>query len=182
MDNHKEFISWLAGFWEGEGFLVRPKESNGYRIGIVQAIREERTVEYAMRKIHEKFKGQLREFERKPPRRKAYIRWYLAKREDVIYFLKKIYPYCQMRKKDIEDALKYFETHPLLTRWSKTLRSIDVEMAKRLRREGKEYREIAKIMEVTHTRIFRKLNNKTEYPYSGHKKKGGENLANVHKI
>jgi transposase len=53
---------------------------------------------------------------------------------------------------------------------------------RKLRREGKEYREIAKMMGVTHTRIFRKLNNKIEYPYSGQKKKGGENLDNVHEI
>jgi len=177
MENFEErdFCSWLAGFWEGEGCLTRPEGKNGYRIGIVQAIRKDRTVEYGMKKIHEKFKGQLREFERKPPRRREYIRWYLAKREDVIYFLKAIYPYCQMRKGNIENALEYFENHPFLTRWTKTLPDIDMKIAKKLRQEGKEYREIAKIMGVTHTRIFRKLNNLTSYPYSGHKKGGDAN-------
>ena len=110
MIEDKIYNSWLAGFWEGEGCLVRFKGHTGYRVTIVQGITNGRNVILCMNKIQEKFGGRL--YRRNMKGKKDQMRWELHQREDLIWFLKKIYPYCQFRKKQIRDAFEYYETHP----------------------------------------------------------------------
>jgi len=108
----KLFNAWLAGFWEGEGYLSKFKGHTGYRVGICQAITDGRKVISCMKEIQEKFEGHL--YRIKIEGRKDQIRWYLDQREGIIYFIKKIYPYCRFRKKQIRDVFEYYENHPRL--------------------------------------------------------------------
>jgi len=112
MIEDKIYNSWLAGFWEGEGCLSRFKGHTGYRVTICQSITDGRKVISCMKKIQKKFGGRLYRVELEG--KKDQMKWYLHQREDLIYFLKKIYPYCQFRKKQIRDALEYYENHPRL--------------------------------------------------------------------
>jgi len=108
----KIFNSWLAGFWEGEGSLYKLTKQTGYGVNIHQAIDNEKTVRFCMDKIKEKFGGHLNKKAPRILKHKIQLRWQLYKREDIIYFLKTIYPYCKIRKKQIEDVLEYYEIHP----------------------------------------------------------------------
>ena len=111
----KYYNSWLAGFWEGEGCLSKLKRQTGYYISIVQAINGDRNVEFCIKKIQERFRGCInikKSTQCFSSLSKPQIVWRLNKRKDIIYFLETIYPYCQLRKKDIENALKHYETHP----------------------------------------------------------------------
>jgi len=113
--NDNNFNTWLAGFWEGEGCLSKLRRQTGYQVSINQAIDNNRTVESCMKKIQEKFNGHLYNFDiqqRYNPNYKLQMRWQLDKRKDIIYFLKTIYPYCQIRKKDIENVLRHYEINP----------------------------------------------------------------------
>jgi len=110
------FNIWVAGFWEGEGCLNKLKRQTGYQVSINQAIDNNRTVESCMKKIQEKFYGHLYnlDIQKYYPKfnTKLQIRWQLDKRKEIIYFLETIYPYCQFRKKEIENALEHYKTHP----------------------------------------------------------------------
>jgi len=106
------FNAWLAGFWEGEGSLYKFTKQAGYGVNIHQAIDNGKTVKFCMDKIKEKFGGHLIKVNSRTSKHKIQLKWQLYKREDVIYFLKTIYPYCQIRKKQIENVLKYYEIHP----------------------------------------------------------------------
>lgn len=108
----KIYNSWLAGFWEGEGCLSRFKGHTGYRVTICQSITDNRRVHFCMKKIQEKFGGRL--YRTNSEEYKDKYTWFLHQREDLIYFLKKIYPYCIFRKKQIKDVFEYYENHPRL--------------------------------------------------------------------
>ena len=102
------FNAWLAGFWEGEGCICK-KTGGNYIITICQALDNNRTVELCMEEIQSKFKGHL--YNRKMnEKHKPLMVWALGCARDNIFFLKSIYPYCQIRKYDIENALKHYET------------------------------------------------------------------------
>ena len=138
----ENYYSWLAGFWEGEGFLVHQRKGrHGYAVGITQAFSDGRTVKSCMEKIKVEFGGSL--YESSLLTQKDQIRWYLSKRKDIIYFLKTIYSYCQIRKKQIKDALKDIANYPLGE-------PIDIKILKKLRKEGKSYEVIAKILKIGH--------------------------------
>lgn len=112
---NEDFNIWVAGFWEGEGCLVKLKRQIGYQTSINQAINNNRNVKNCMEKIQKKFNGHLYNqdiFQRYNPNCKLQIKWQLYKRKDIIYFLKTIYPYCQLRKREVKNALKHYKTHP----------------------------------------------------------------------
>ena len=103
------FNAWVAGFWEGEGSIYKRKEGFGYLLTITQTIRDGRTTEICMEKIQKKFEGSIYTLKDKNENHNTVMRWQLTNLGDVFYFLKTIYPYCQVRGKDVEDALKCFE-------------------------------------------------------------------------
>ena len=110
----KAFNSWLAGFWEGEGSLTKYKNKNVYRITLTQSIKDDRDVELCFNKIKQRFGGHFYKTAPTNKNRQRYIllRYALDQRDDVINFIKTIYPYCQFRKKQIEDVLEFFKLHP----------------------------------------------------------------------
>ena len=110
----KIFNIWLAGFWEGEGSVSKFKNKNCYRITLAQTIKEDREVELCFKMIKEKFGGNYYKIKPTPKNKQSntLLRYHLDQRDDVINFIKTIYPYCQFRKNEIENAFKYFELHP----------------------------------------------------------------------
>jgi len=105
----KMFDAWIAGFWEGEGSIYKRKEGFGYLLTITQTIRDRRTTEICMEKIQKKFKGSIYTIKDKNKNHNTVMRWQLTNMGDVFYFLRTIYPYCHIRGKDVEDALRCFK-------------------------------------------------------------------------
>lgn len=171
----KIFNSWMAGFWEGEGSIFKKSEKRyrvykdgqkglqkrvrcrSYCISIGQSIDKNRTVNFLMEKIQKTFGGHLSYRDIKDYKSK--IEWRLTKREDVIRFINAICPYCQIRKRDLENCLEYFETHPSL-KWNKF---VDLEKVKDLRIQGKTYKQIGEIFNVCAKTIFVKYRNHYSY-------------------
>lgn len=151
------FNSWIAAFWEGEGSLCRIKGHIGYRVMICQSINPTRSVMPTMKKIQKIFDGHIST--RKIKNYKSRIEWVLTRRKDVIRFIETIYPYCYIRKKDLENCLRYFETHPSL-RWNKP---IDLEKVKDLRIQGRTYKQIGEIFDVCAKTVFVKYRNHYSY-------------------
>ena len=142
---NKYFNSWLAGFWEGEGSLSQQTHSRGYRAAICQVLRPDRNIELAFKKIRDIFGGSIR---KDCNRQCKTITWTLYGREKVIRFVKIILPYCQFRKGQLKEILKYFKDNP-------SLAFIDIDMDKvmKLRQEGKSYGKIGKELGV-HSRTI----------------------------
>ncbi|MCK4446860.1 MAG: hypothetical protein KAW56_07245 [Candidatus Marinimicrobia bacterium] len=107
----KIFNAWLAGFWEGEGSLTKFKSKNVYRITLTQCIKDGRGVELCFNKIKQRFGGNYYKIIPRKKNHSITLRYHLDQRDDVLNFIKTIYPYCQIRKKQIEDVLEYFKTH-----------------------------------------------------------------------
>lgn len=121
----QSFNGWIAGFWEGEGSIHRKKARYSYCVSIGQSLKDDRLIEQCFKRIKKNFKGNYYfYFERG----KTIIKWQLTKREDVINFIKAIYPYCHLRKKQLKDVLDDYKIHPI-----KSYKDIDIENAKRLR-------------------------------------------------
>ena len=131
------FNAWLAGFWEGEGSAIKCLRNTGYEITICQAIHEDRPVRLIMERIQKEFGGLILKINSEKYR--TVIRWRLTKREDNIRFINTIYPYCQIRKKQLEDILLHYKNNPRRG-------YNDFKIAKELRQEGKTYKEITKIL------------------------------------
>lgn len=108
----KIFNAWLAGFWEGEGSLTKYKNKNSYRITLTQCLKDGRDVELCFNKIKQKFGGNYYKITSRKKNHSTVLRYHLDQRDDVINFIKKIYPYCQIRKKQVKNVLEYFETYP----------------------------------------------------------------------
>ena len=150
MKSNKKIISWIAGFWEGEGCISKVKSTQGYVVTIAQALRENRTVREPMELLKKLFKGEL--YEHKPGKAhyKTQIQWILNKRQDVLYFLKCIYPYCFIRKQDVKIAIDYLKLHPLrISPWQETYKKI-----KNYRKKGYTNLKISKLLKITRNRIY----------------------------
>ena len=109
----KIFDSWIAGFWEGEGCVGKFKNQNGCYVEIRQALYSDRDVESCMEKIQKRFGGHLHTYNPKSKKHKPMIDWRLNRSCDVAEFIKIIYPYCQFRKKNLENALIVLEEQKL---------------------------------------------------------------------
>ena len=107
MNKNCLFYSWLAGFWEGEGCLIKGKR--GYRVQIVQSIQINKTTKQMMKEIQFTFKGKLYFIKSKDKRRKNQYRWALVRYKDMLRFLIKIYPYCYLRKQDVKVAIDFLK-------------------------------------------------------------------------
>lgn len=100
----KTFLAWLAGFWEGEGFVAQMK-SNNFRVVITQTLNDNKTTEQTMKLIQSYFKGKLYKYR---PRNKKYLsgmHWIVNNHTEVLYFLTKISPYCKIRKSTVLDII-----------------------------------------------------------------------------
>lgn len=143
------FSIWMAGFWEGEGSLYKRKNSTGYVIAISQSICPERNVEKTMEKIKNIYRGKIYKIKDNNKHHKRALIWKMGKREDVIYFLKTIFPYCQNRKQEVKNALIHYKNHS-------RNKYYNFKIAEKFRHEGKSYKEIQKILS---TNAWRLLNN-----------------------
>jgi len=145
----KLFNAWVAGFWEGEGSIFKKSErrydDRSYCISINQSIDSNRSVKFCMEKIQSTFGGHIRNQKFSNNNYKLQLHWRLSKREDIINFINAILPYCQIRRKDLENCLTYFRTHPRL---DKRDIKIDIKKINNMLDNGKTYVQIAKIIGV----------------------------------
>ena len=93
----REFWSWFAGFWEGEGSLTK----NG-RVSICQ--KDKTPLEF----IQSKLGGSLNLRQRKsnfPPHNPIWV-WYVSLRRDVIKVAESMFPYLKFRQKKVLEVLE----------------------------------------------------------------------------
>lgn len=101
----KVFLSWLAAFWEGEGCIAYFKNGN-FRVEITQTIEKNKTTENTMKLIQRHFKGRIRIYKSKIKHYLPAVKWTLNNHTDMLYFLNKICPYCQLRKQFVLDSIE----------------------------------------------------------------------------
>jgi len=155
----KHFDSWAAGFWEGEGSIIKDKNKNGFRISLCQSFHDKRNVENIMIMLKDTYGGTII----KQSFNNHYhdiLMWRILKGKDVINFIKRIFPYCQFRKKELQNVLNVYEQHPEhFTRF----KIIDIKKARELRKSGLTYRKIGKILNEYPSVIFKHLNYYEKY-------------------
>lgn len=137
--------SWVAGFFEGEGCISKRKD-RGYTVLIAQAFQINRTVKELMKSLKELFKGKFYIRKSTKINNKPQIQWIINKRQDVLYFLKCIYPYCQIRKQDIKIAINYLKNHP---------QNYDIDKINYYRTKGYTWLKISKLLKISERTIYR---------------------------
>ena len=135
--------NYIAGFFDGEGTFGKYNDNNGYKLSISQS--------------NEKVLKDIQVFTNIGhiyPLKKRKLYWknawvyYIAKEEDVYYFLNKISNKLIVKKESVALAL------PLLERRVKKRKKQKIEIAKRikrakfLRRRGLSYRQIGKKLDI----------------------------------
>ncbi|MCK4321972.1 hypothetical protein KAX08_05610 [candidate division WOR-3 bacterium] len=125
----------------------------GYCLAICQSIDSKRTIKPIMERIQKTFGGHLST--RKIKDYKPRFEWILTRRDDVIRFIKTIYPYCHIRKGDLKDCLDFFRTHPRL---DKRDVKINIKEIKKMLNNGKTYVQVAEVIGVlTPSSIWKRL-------------------------
>ena len=146
------FDSWVAGFWEGEGGLY--KQKNRYIISISQSLDKDRDTEIIMNKLKDNYGGNISLVKYKG-KYKDQLHWRITKGVDIINFIKRIYPYCQFRKIQLDNFLIYAKENP---QYFTKFVNIDFIKAKKLRGEGLTYSKIGKILNLPPSTIWKRIN------------------------
>ncbi|MFO8066554.1 MAG: hypothetical protein R6U11_03130 [Bacteroidales bacterium] len=153
----KYFDSWAAGFWEGEGSIIKKTNKIGFIISLCQSFDDKRDVEKMMTKLKNTYGGHFcyRKQNKHYPNSKKQLMWRITKGSDVIKFIKQIYPYCEFRKNELKNALDVYEKYPQsFTKF----KIINIDKAKELREKGLTYVAIGKILNEYPGTIFKRLN------------------------
>jgi len=146
------FDSWVAGFWEGEGSLH--KQKNGYVVSISQSLDIDRDIKEIMKKLKRTYGGNI-SFVRTKGNYKNQLHWRISKGVDVINFIKRIYPYCQFRRFQLDNFLTYIKNNP--QHFTKFV-YVDFIEAKKLREKGLTYSKIGEIMNLPPVTVWRRIN------------------------
>lgn len=88
---NRDNIIWLAGLFEGEGYVLFPGK-NEVNIGI--KMNDQDVIE----KIHQIFGGSIYHYDREDPRHSDYWVWSLRKREEVKIIIERILPWMGERR------------------------------------------------------------------------------------
>jgi hypothetical protein len=158
MKSNRAINIWTAAFWEGEGHCSKNRES-GYTVGICQTIDENRTTLSAMRLIKKNYGGRL--YYNKPDnlKYKLQIRWQISERNDIINFLRNIYPYCLIRQKQVADVIDYYNNTEFKTKNNlKFLQRIKKYLKKNYTYQRISKKLGCKISDSTVCRIIQKYN------------------------
>jgi len=151
--NDNNFDSWVAGFWEGEGCILKRNKNRKqieFSIDISQVICSGRDVEPTMKKIQKAYGGNI--YRQNYSNDKIILRWRIGKRVDVIKFINAIYPYCQIRRQGLEEILTYYRIHPPLKN-----KFLDLETVKELRAAGVTVKRISKIFNMSSATFYNRL-------------------------
>jgi hypothetical protein len=124
MTNKKEYLIYTAGIIDGEGCIKIYRVSADYLRKYKNARRNfdrftlivqvDMTYRPIVKWLHKKFGGSLYEHKRnkeKHPNWQDSLRWYIASQQ-AGKFLRKIYPYLQVKRKQAKDAIKFIELTP----------------------------------------------------------------------
>ena len=149
----KIFDCWVAGFWEGEGSLSLTNK-NRYVAQISQALDKDRDVEVIMNKIKDTYGGHIGIIKH-GGKYKDLLQWRVSKGIDVINFIKRIYPYCQFRRFQLDNFLIYVKENP--QHFTKFV-NMDFTKAKKLREEGLTYSKIGEILNLPPSTIWKRIN------------------------
>jgi len=110
IEEDREFLAWLAGFWEGEGSLdIKKRWSNSlyylYNITISQSDR------LPLDLIQNNFAGmgKIEEQRRRNPKHKTGYKWVVWRKLDVLKVLKLILPFLKFKQKKVKEAINFLE-------------------------------------------------------------------------
>ncbi len=134
--------NYIAGFFDGEGTLGKYSKS-GYKIGITQSskkVLEEIQIFTGLGHIHFIKK-------RKSHWQNAWL-YYIAKQEDVYFFLNKILDNLVVKKEVVLKVLPILKKNIENKRKRRAIYLKKKQLAKILRRKGLSYRQIGKRLDI----------------------------------
>jgi len=110
----KEFLIWLAGFFDGEGCLSLTYYTNSEgersirsaRLFIGQAGERGRKICEEIRAV---FGGKVRKYKPKNENWKECYIWLVSERDDIIRIARALLPYLRVKKEEIEEKLRILE-------------------------------------------------------------------------
>lgn len=129
--------NYIAGFFDGEGSITNNKK--GYRITLPQTNLEVLTEIKEYIGCEHLFK----ETKRKDHWKDNWV-YYIAKQEDILFFLKKICNALIVKKKEAEAVIQILRENVNKMKACEKQRIAIERKAKELRKEGMAYREIGK--------------------------------------
>ena len=132
---------YIAGFFDGEGSITY--NGKGYRISIAQTNKE--VFDKMLRSIG---CGMIFEVKKRREHWKQSWVYYIAKQEDVLYFLVTCLPFLIVKKTLAQKTIRVLRKNILVTKKRKKLRISRIAQAKILRNRGLTYRAIGKHLNI----------------------------------
>ncbi len=131
--------TYIAGFFDGEGSLIKKPDKNGYRIQIAQTNKKvlQEILEYVGC-------GHICHPKKRKPHWKESWMFYISKQDDVSYFLKKTSSYLIVKKHLSKRVIPILEILVLKNKINREKITKRKDKAKLLRAKGLTYREIGK--------------------------------------
>lgn len=143
---------YIAGFYDGEGSLIRHGRGHGFRALIPQTNYEVLASIQSFTKVGYIF----RVHKRKSHWKESWV-YGVSRQKDLRQFLKNIHPYCIVKKKKIEYALPVIQKNLAEDRSRVRLRERRFNAARGMRQSGYTYRQIGRKLEVDFGYIRRLL-------------------------
>jgi len=105
----RDFLSWFAGFWDGEGcFTIRCGKKNNYRFSACQAGERGYMV---LNLIRDFFRvGKVCSFPSDALNRKPIHRWVVYSRSDILDIVERMLPFLQCRREEVINKLEILKT------------------------------------------------------------------------
>ena len=140
------FLSWFAGFWEGEGtFCISPKET---RINVIFSVAQKNRKPLDL--IQKTFGGSIL-----CRKRDGNHNWQIHKRKKIIQICKWMLPFLKFRNEQVEIKLKVLEDRELFSQslyWQPQEKEFLFRNYKKYRRNNK-LRELAQKLNRTYSAI-----------------------------
>ncbi len=133
--------NYVAGFFDGEGSITNNKK--GYRISIAQTNLEVLTEIKNFVGLGYLFK----EKKRKEHWKDSWV-YYIAKQEEILFFLEKIFDILIVKKKEAKIVIPILKNNIKRMKGRKEKSQQTEKKAKMLRKKGMTYREIGKTLNI----------------------------------
>jgi len=143
---------YIAGFYDGEGSLIRHGRGHGFRALIPQAHYEVLISIQAFTKVGYIFKKR----KRKSHWKESWV-YGVSRQKDLYQFLKNIQPYCIVKREKIDYALPIIQKNLAAEQSRLQLRLRRFNAARGMRQNGYTYRRIGKKLDVDFGYIRRLL-------------------------
>lgn len=102
-----EYLSYVAGYIDGEGCIRATKQRNGNAHGVHVFITN--TYLPFLKELEETFGGKVTIRNKQNERHKTIFQWRLSDRDSILRFLKAILPFIREKKKQAELLIEYCE-------------------------------------------------------------------------